>query len=234
MPELAEVEWYRKRWDPGLDEAVVDLALHARKRIFRGTDTSALRARLLDQKLLSSTTRGKRMLFQVSGESWLGIRLGMTGSAARRTTDYPRKSMIISCLYQAKRALVFRDSRQFGRVRFHHGRENPIGGGVMFLKSFRTSSIRNSSINFSSTSPHTIKAVLLLQNGFCGIGDWMADEIFWRAKILLVVSRRKTQTPRNALRFCARPIRRPRNRSKLSGACITPIRQDWLIHQNGN
>src|SRR6185295_16242934 len=28
-----------------------------------------------------------------------------------------------------------------------------------------------------------IKAVLLLQSGFPGVGNWMADEILWRAKV---------------------------------------------------
>ena len=80
MPELAEVEWYRKRWDPGLGAAVVDLALHAQKRIFRETDTRAMREKLIGAKLLRSETRGKRMLFQFSDNTVLGLHLGMTGT----------------------------------------------------------------------------------------------------------------------------------------------------------
>ena len=29
MPELAEVEWYRKQWDAGLGNKIVDVRLHA-------------------------------------------------------------------------------------------------------------------------------------------------------------------------------------------------------------
>ena len=79
MPELAEVEWYRKQWDAGFGKKIVDVRLHARKRVFRGTSPRALQKNLVGEKLLRSTTRGKRMLFEFSGENWLGIHLGMTG-----------------------------------------------------------------------------------------------------------------------------------------------------------
>jgi len=52
MPELAEVEYARKRWDPGLNHEVLAVELHAKKRIFRGTDTRALRRHLVRQKFL--------------------------------------------------------------------------------------------------------------------------------------------------------------------------------------
>ena len=42
MPELAEVEYYRKQWDAGLRRAVTHVVLHAGKRLFRGVDEEAL------------------------------------------------------------------------------------------------------------------------------------------------------------------------------------------------
>ena len=42
MPELAEVEFFRRRWDVGVGQKVVDVALHAEKRIFRGNDLPTL------------------------------------------------------------------------------------------------------------------------------------------------------------------------------------------------
>jgi len=38
MPELAEVEYYRRQWDPGLRQKVLRVQLHAGKRIFRGSN----------------------------------------------------------------------------------------------------------------------------------------------------------------------------------------------------
>src|SRR5947208_15215087 len=91
MPELAEVEWYRKQWNAGLGERIVDVGLHAGNRVFRGISTGELRRRLVGEKFLNSAARGKRILFKFSGDnpeiigarknirSWLGIHLGMTG-----------------------------------------------------------------------------------------------------------------------------------------------------------
>src|SRR5205807_4240662 len=61
MPELAEVEWFRKQWDVGHGAEIVDLSLHPRNRIFRSTDVRELRQRLIGEKLLSSRARGKRI-----------------------------------------------------------------------------------------------------------------------------------------------------------------------------
>ena len=36
MPELAEVDYYRKRWNPGLKQRIESVELHGGKRIFRG------------------------------------------------------------------------------------------------------------------------------------------------------------------------------------------------------
>src|SRR3981081_331842 len=89
MPELAEVEWYRKQWNPGIGTPIFEVRLHPLKRVFRGTDTRALRTKLTGAKLLRSTTRGKRMLFKFSGDNWLGIHLGMTGKIRMEPANFP-------------------------------------------------------------------------------------------------------------------------------------------------
>ena len=42
MPELAEVEYFRKQWNPGLGKRIDGVLIHPKARIFRGTDTTAL------------------------------------------------------------------------------------------------------------------------------------------------------------------------------------------------
>src|ERR1700719_3410164 len=125
MPELAEVEWFRKQWDVGHGVEIVDLSLHPRNRIFRSTDVRELRQRLIGEKLLSAHARGKRMLFKFSGGVWLGIHLGMTGKIRVESANYRPGKHDHLVLLQRERALVFTDSRQFGRVRFHHGSDEP-------------------------------------------------------------------------------------------------------------
>ena len=79
MPELAEVEYFRKRWDPGLGQKILRVDLRPEKRIFRGADPAAMRRALTGVLLLSSEANGKQMLFRFSHGLWLGLHLGMTG-----------------------------------------------------------------------------------------------------------------------------------------------------------
>jgi formamidopyrimidine-DNA glycosylase len=246
MPELAEVEWYRKQWDAARDGVIVDLALHPRNRVFRGTNTRELKRRLLGAKFLSSHARGKRMLFKFSGDnpeiigarenirSWLGIHLGMTGKIHVALPDFRPDKHDHLVLYQRERALVFTDSRQFGRVRFHHGADEPdwwtSRAPEIMARDFTRDYI-DQFLNRHRKAP--IKAVLLLQNGFPGIGNWMADEILWRAKIL---PSRRARSLRNSKRAALlRETKFVVRRSlETLGKDYSDPPRGWLIHQRWN
>jgi formamidopyrimidine-DNA glycosylase len=184
MPELAEVEAYRKKWNEGIGQPITRVHLHAEKRIFRGTDTAAIEKQLPRKKMAGSESRGKQMLFQFSGNIWIGIHLGMTGKLSIAAPDYTPEKHDHFVLFQKKRALVFNDMRQFGRVLFHHGKEAPewwdsIAPGVTSPEF--TLEYMSTFLDRHGRLP--IKASLLLQKGFPGVGNWMADEILWRAGI---------------------------------------------------
>jgi formamidopyrimidine-DNA glycosylase len=185
VPELAEVEWYRKRWNAGLGDKVVALQLHTSKRVFRGSNTRELRRNLIGQTLLNSQARGKRMLFRFCNDNHLGIHLGMTGTLRVEPADFQAGKHDHLVLRQERRALVYRDSRQFGRIRFHHGAETPVWWNTtvpeIVSREFDLKFV-NRFLDRHHKAP--IKAVLLLQDGFSGVGNWMADEILWRAKVL--------------------------------------------------
>jgi formamidopyrimidine-DNA glycosylase len=230
MPELAEVEWYRKQWDPGVGNEIVDLGLHARKYIFRGTQTDALCHNLVGQKLLRSSRRGKQMLFQFSSANWLGIHLGMTGKTRVESADYRPGKYDHLVLFQRKRALVFTDTRQLGRVRFYHGDAEP---------DWWKSVPEINSAAFDQKFVHQfldrhrqapIKAVLLMQNGFSGIGNWMADEILWRARILPSKRTSKLTARERASIFNAAKLIVKRSLQTLGKDFSDPPR-NWLIHQ---
>src|SRR3954447_4177072 len=184
MPELAEVEYYRRQWDAGLGQKIVRVQVHAAKRIFRGSKPRTLVSQLAGKKFLRSTSWGKQMLFEFAGGSWLGIHLGMTGTLRVEPRGFVPEKHDHLVLHQTKRALVFRDARLFGRIRFHHGKSSPdwwrTGAPDIGSESFSPEFFDNF-LGRHGRAP--VKAVLLIQSGFAGIGNWMADEILWRAKI---------------------------------------------------
>ena len=231
MPELAEVEYFRRQWDAGIGHRVLKVSLHPRKYLFRGTDTAALRRNLMGAGLLHSEARGKRMLFRFSGYNWLGLHLGMTGKLRVESFNFRPAKHDHLVLYQRDRAFVFTDSRQFGRVQFHHGKDEPIWWNSAIPEiasaSFRRAFFENF-LKRHSNAP--IKAVLLMQSGFSGIGNWMADEILWRAKVLpSKMTRSLSQKERAAVfrdtRFVAGESLR------IMAPNLSDPPKNWLIHE---
>src|SRR6476646_10795883 len=123
MPELAEVEFYRRRWDAGIGKEIVGVHINAKKRVARGIDAGAFEKALTGAKFLRSEGHGKRMLFRFSSERWLGLHLGMTGELLVEQPNFTPAKHDHLVLFQRERALVFRDPRQFGRVQFHQGKD---------------------------------------------------------------------------------------------------------------
>lgn len=191
MPELAEVELSRRIWEPALGEKVRAVRLHEKCRIFRGLDLAALGAALEGSALHSTAARGKQMLFGFrrprgkQAEVWLGVHLGMAGSLhLEESGRFEPGKHDHFVLQLPRRALVFRDVRHFGRVRFHAGETEPDWwtalppevGAEEFTQPWM-----NAFLDRRKRAP--IKGVLLMQERFPGIGNWMADEILWRAKV---------------------------------------------------
>ncbi len=184
MPELAEVEFYRKQWNPGLGQRVRGVQVHPAARVFRECDAHRLRRELTGAVLLSSAAAAKQMLFHFSGGRWLGVHLGMTGELRLAPADYEPGRHDHLLLAQRRRCLVFTDPRMFGRVRLAVGRQPPDWWTRLpppILSNDFTVEVVAAFLRRRQRAP--IKAVLLLQERFPGIGNWMADEILWRAGI---------------------------------------------------
>jgi len=184
MPELAEVEFFRKRWSAGHGARVLAVRLHEGKKVFRGCDTTVLKRSLTGARLLGSETAAKQMLFRFSGGNWLGLHLGMSGELRVEPPGYAAGKHDHFILVQRGRQLVFNDPRMFGGVLFHHGKTPPLWwtkiAPAIRSPAFTVGAV---SVFLRRRARAPIKAVLLMQERFPGVGNWMADEILWRAAI---------------------------------------------------
>lgn len=186
MPELAEVDYFRKRWNPGLKHRIEAVLIHPRTRIFRGIDTVRMVRLLTGTVLESSQSRGKQMLFVAKGKArlWIGVHLGMTGELRLEKPDFEPAKHDHLVLRQKKHALVFEDPRLFGRILFDEGNEPPKWWAKLPPDLLSPAFTREALAAFLKRRARApIKAVLLMQERFPGIGNWMADEILWRAAI---------------------------------------------------
>jgi formamidopyrimidine-DNA glycosylase len=184
VPELAEVEFFRRRWAAATGETVVRVAVHAKPRLFRGATPAAVARALTRKRLRSSASAAKQMLFRFGSETWLGLHLGMSGELRVEAPAYVPGRHDHLVLFTARHALVFADPRMFGRVQLHQGKEAPAWWtriAPAILAAPFTAAAVGAFLHRRARAP--IKAVLLMQERFPGIGNWMADEILWRAAI---------------------------------------------------
>ena len=186
MPELAEVEYYRKQWLPALNQTVTSVHLNSDKRVFRGLDCAALQKNLVYEKFTESLAHGKQLCLRFGVSHWVGLHLGMTGKMYLLDKGkLPAKHDHLILKMDNKLSLVFSDTRMFGRVLYFNNEFPPDWWTqrppeILSLEySFEPV---DAYLDRRANSP--IKAVLLVQEIFPGVGNWMADEILWRSRIL--------------------------------------------------
>ena len=184
MPELGEVEYYRKVWSPGLGQRVEQVTANGRSRIFRLCPETDFGELLVGSTLRSSEASGKQLLFRFSGGRWLGIHLGMSGKLKLGAPGGVPEKHDHLVIFQGRQALILSDYRMFGLVRVHFGTETPTWWRDLPPPILSDAFDRDALKEFLKRHARApIKSVLLRQERFPGIGNWMADEVLWRARI---------------------------------------------------
>jgi len=239
VPELAEVEFYRRRWhEAAAGERIQQVLTHDRSRLLRRLDAAALRRALTGARLETSTAAAKQMLFRFSGGTWLGLHLGMSGSLRVAPPDEPPGKHDHLVLVTRRHALLFNDPRMFGRIEFHRGPEAPPWwtrlAPPILSPAFSVAAVAGF---LARRRRAPIKAVLLMQERFPGVGNWMADEILWRTAIhpARLAGSLTPDEMRRLWRNCRQVCREALRRIAGHGGRLPPdlnvnIPQTWLFH----
>ncbi|MBJ7327980.1 MAG: Fpg/Nei family DNA glycosylase [Chthoniobacterales bacterium] len=228
MPELAEVAWYAERWSPGLGERVIGALCQERARIYRSADARQIQRELKERRLTVIKTRGKQMLF-VFGEVSLGLHLGMTGELLVAGAGYEPGRHDHLVLRQKRRSLVFRDPRMFGALKFAPSPDPEWWVALPPDISSRKFTHRAVEDYLHRRKKSPLKAVLLQQDRFPGIGNWMADEVLWRCG--LHPSRRAgTLSKTESLRLWRETKKLCREAMRIIGRTWDDPPQSWLFH----
>ena len=184
MPELAEVVYFSRCWDAALHRRVLRVHVRTGSRVFRGGDAAGLAAALTGTDYLRPLTHGKNLLFSFTGGVWLGGHLGMTGELLAEAPDFTPGKHDHLVLFTQDAALVVRDPRMFGRWRIDRG-PNPPQWWTSLPPEVLTAGFSPAAVagflRRRSRSP--LKALLLDQTMFPGVGNWMADEVLWQLRL---------------------------------------------------
>ena len=184
MPEIIEVEAYRRAI--AATEGRTILRVHAPDEWFAkgGTSTGALRLELTGARVEAVRRRGKLVVVDTDGPR-LGLRFGMTGKivvdgampidhllydSRRRDPAWDRFGLD----FEGGGALVLRDPRRLGGVQLDPD-ESRLGPDALSLTLGQLRALGHSTV--------ALKARLLDQRRLAGLGNLLADEALWRARL---------------------------------------------------
>ncbi|CAN5348655.1 DNA-formamidopyrimidine glycosylase [soil metagenome] len=181
MPELPEVESFRRYFETNsLDKKVEKVSVHDKKVL--SVSEEDLKKAIVGNKFKSTSRLGKNLIVHLSTGNLLTIHFGMTGYLQyfSRNEDLPKFSRVVFH-FSKEHSLSFVCRRKFGRIDLAEDIKNfqlrkQIGPDAMELSfdDFYEVFYKKNSI---------LKAGLLDQSNIAGIGNWLADEIAFQAKL---------------------------------------------------
>lgn len=230
MPELPEVESARRRVAKAVRGRKVRSAEAVDDPIvFRGITGRRFAAALSGRRVKAVGRRGKHLWLELDRRPWPSFHFGMTGSFA--IYDEPAKRprfWRLEVVFAGGVRLAFSDARRFGRIRLLHdpAAEPPISrlGADPLLEPPAARALAAT----LGRRRAPLKAVLLDQSVFAGVGNWVADEILYQARLSPL---------RPAASLTAAEIARLRRallavvkRAVLVGADSGRFPRAWLFH----
>jgi formamidopyrimidine-DNA glycosylase len=185
MPELLEVEQYRRLAEHAVGRRIVDVHAPDAWYLKGGLDAAAVRAALVGERIVAARRRGKLLLLDTDGGATVGLRFGMTGrllvdgraaierleySSGRDVTAWDRFTL----RFGRGGELRMRDPRRLGAVELDPD-EEALGPDATAVTRGQLAGI------LQSEAP--VKARLMDQRRLAGLGNLLADEILWRTGI---------------------------------------------------
>ena len=173
MPELPEAERARQQIERALNRTIVAVD-DADTYVCRPHAPGELAAAFTGHELTSAHRRGKFLWVETGGPT-LGLHLGMAGRIAIDEDPAPNHWDRFSLEFEGGGRLALRDKRRLGRAVLdpdfsHVGPDAGEVGAADFRR-----------IVGRGAAP--LKARLLDQGQVAGIGNLLADEVLWQAKL---------------------------------------------------
>jgi formamidopyrimidine-DNA glycosylase len=184
VPELIEVELYRRLAERALDRPVAQVDATDAWFLKGGLTADVVGDALRGRRLTTARRRGKLLVLDADGGPSLGLRFGMTGrllvdgAPAIERLEYSSDSndsrwdrFVVH--FADGGTLRLRDPRRLGGVEFDPD-EDRLGPDAMTIG---TAALRDAL--WGSGAP--LKARLMDQRRVAGLGNLLTDEILWRA-----------------------------------------------------
>jgi formamidopyrimidine-DNA glycosylase len=207
MPELPEVEAARALAQRvAVGRKIVRVGCAADPLVFEALSATRFRRTLLGRYVRGVGRRGKHLWLELDRRPWPCFHFGMAGgfhaprtrgvrlvSSGRKDPEdaWPPRFTKLRLIFDDGGELVMTDARRLGRIRLRTDprAEPPISDlGFDALRGLPPPT-RLAELLAARSAP--IKAVLLDQSFAAGVGNWIADEVLYQARI---APRRRAQS----------------------------------------
>jgi formamidopyrimidine-DNA glycosylase len=245
MPELPEVESARFEAAQWLQGRRVAAATAAEDGIvFVGSTGPAVAAQLVGRTVVGTGRKGKYFWLELDTRPWLLLHFGMTGQThltgvaapqyrvaqgeTRAPDAWPPRFLKLELVMDNGQRWAFTDPRRLGRIRLV---DDPPAEPPVALLGFDPYLAMPALPAFQGwlagrTAP--IKAVLLDQSVAAGVGNWIADEVLYQARVHPDVSTAHlAEDEVAAIHTALERIVRVAVACKTAGRDNPP---DWLFH----
>jgi formamidopyrimidine-DNA glycosylase len=198
VPELPEVETARRlAARVAVGRRIADVWCAADPIVFEGVSPARVRAALRGRRVRAARRHGKHLWLALDRPPALLMHFGMTGglhAPARPSVrlhstrgwappGWPPRFAKLVLTFDDGGRLALADARRLGRVRLRHDppREPPLAGlGFDALRELPPPA-RFHALLRERTAP--LKALLLDQSFAAGVGNWIADEVLYQARL---------------------------------------------------
>lgn len=178
VPELPDVEGFRRVLaEHAVGERIEDVLVRD-AQVLRGVSANRLRKTLVGQRFQEPWRLGKWLVAPLSdGPETVVLHFGMTGSLHWEDGEQHRHDRVIFCFRRGE--LRYRDMRKLKGLWLV---EDPRGG-LLADTGPDAPAVPKEDFRELLRGRRQIKAVLTDQSVLSGLGNLLADEILWRARI---------------------------------------------------
>jgi formamidopyrimidine-DNA glycosylase len=182
MPELPDVEVYRRRLAHGALRRPVDEVRVHDATLLEGVTAEALATRMVGRRLTGTARRGKHLFARVSGGDHLVLHFGMTGVLLTDDVEEepPRHTRVAWTLRGGTR-LLFVNQRKLGHVALtgdadDYCRRHDLGPDALDVDG---PALRR----LLGGHRGSVKALLMDQSAIAGLGNIYTDEVLFHARL---------------------------------------------------
>ena len=199
MPELPEVDAGRQiAQRAARGRRIAGVGCADDPIVFERVPAATFRKALRGRRVRAVRRHGKHLWFELDRRPWLCVHFGMTGgfhvpgrpgvklmSSGKRwdDRDWPPRFAKLALTFDDGGALAIADGRRLGRIRLRHDprREPPIS--ELGFDALLEVPPGRQFADLVRGRGAPVKALLLDQSFAAGVGNWIADEVLYQARI---------------------------------------------------